>query len=48
VDLFLDAGSLPPREPSTVIDVSSKGARLIRSGAIPLEQIARVITLSPN
>ena len=48
VDLFLDAGTLPPREPSTVIDVSSRGARLIRSGAIPLEQIARVITLSPN
>ncbi|MEW6510587.1 MAG: L-threonylcarbamoyladenylate synthase [Bacteroidota bacterium] len=45
VDLYLDAGLLPPSPPSTVVDVSVSPPRLLREGAVPKE---RVITLVPS
>jgi L-threonylcarbamoyladenylate synthase len=43
VDLYLDAGPLPPSRPSTVVDVTASPPRLIRDGAIPFERLARVL-----
>ena len=43
VDLFIDAGELPPSLPSTVVDTSGKNVRIIRRGAIPGEEILKVI-----
>jgi L-threonylcarbamoyladenylate synthase len=34
IDLAIDAGELPEREPSTVVDVSSGGIKILREGAI--------------
>jgi L-threonylcarbamoyladenylate synthase len=42
VDLYLDAGTLPDRAPSTVVDVSGDLPRLIRAGTIPLQALQRV------
>lgn len=35
IDLVIDAGELPERTPSTVVDVSSGTAKVLREGAIP-------------
>jgi L-threonylcarbamoyladenylate synthase len=35
IDLVLDGGRTPGGLPSTVVDVSGEGARLVRAGAIP-------------
>ena len=35
IDLVIDAGELPERLPSTVVDVSSGVAKVLREGAIP-------------
>jgi len=43
VDLFLDAGVLPARPPSTVVDVSGPIPRLLRQGAVPKERIAMIV-----
>jgi L-threonylcarbamoyladenylate synthase len=43
IDLFLDAGILPPSLPSTVVDVSLSPPRLVRAGALPLDHIITVI-----
>ncbi len=43
VDLFIDAGALPPSSPSTVVDVSSSPPRLVREGAVRWEQIERTL-----
>ena len=39
VDLFLDVGKLPSSPPSTVVDVSGKKLKIIREGAIPVEEL---------
>jgi L-threonylcarbamoyladenylate synthase len=39
VDLFIDAGKLPPSLPSTVVDVSGKKLKITREGAIPVEDL---------
>jgi len=41
--LILDAGSLPPAAPSTLVDCSAEPPRLIREGAITLEQLTRIV-----
>jgi L-threonylcarbamoyladenylate synthase len=43
VDLFLDAGELKPRLPSTVLDVTVSPPRILRCGAVSSEDIQRVV-----
>jgi len=43
VDLFLDAGELPERKPSTVVDVTQTAPRLLRAGAIETSRIRAVV-----
>lgn len=39
IDLVIDAGELPERKPSTVVDVSSGEVRILREGAISKKEI---------
>ncbi len=41
--LLLDAGTLPRSEPSTILDCTETPARVVRVGAIPLEQLGAVV-----
>ncbi len=43
IDLYLDAGVLPPSKPSTVIDASGSLVRILREGAIPTADILAAI-----
>jgi L-threonylcarbamoyladenylate synthase len=43
-DLLLDAGILPPSEPSTVVDVSGVRSRITRQGAIRADHILPYLT----
>ena len=43
VNLYLDAGELPLSMPSTVLDVAGDVPRLLRDGAVPIEQILQVV-----
>lgn len=43
IDLVIDAGTLPPSPPSTIVDVSSYTPRILREGAIPKEAIYAVV-----
>jgi L-threonylcarbamoyladenylate synthase len=45
VDLYLDAGEIPARAPSTVVDVTGDIPRLLRAGAITAEALKRVTTV---
>ena len=45
VDLIVNAGSLPRRPVSTVIDLTCTPPRVLRAGAVPPHQIARVLGL---
>jgi L-threonylcarbamoyladenylate synthase len=38
VDLFVDAGDLPGRKPSTILDVTDSPYRLLRQGALDLPE----------
>jgi len=40
VDLIIDGGRTPGRQPSTVVDLAGKKPRLIRAGAIPASALA--------
>lgn len=39
IDLYLDAGTLPPSKPSTVIDMTAGSPRILREGAVSAEAI---------
>lgn len=39
IDLVVDAGELPERKPSTVVDVSSGEVKILREGAVPATDI---------
>lgn len=41
--LVLDVGTLPPSEPSTVLDCSGEGVRVLREGSVPLERLGCVL-----
>ncbi len=41
VDLIIDGGPTPGGQPSTIIDVSSGGPRVLREGALPLDRLIR-------
>jgi len=43
VDLYLDGGTLPESKPSTVVDVSDGLPRVLREGAISVDQIRALI-----
>lgn len=43
IDLVVDAGTLPPALPSSVVDVTSSPARLLREGAVPWSEIERTL-----
>jgi len=43
VDLILDAGEAPGGMPSTVVDVTAEKAVVLRRGAIPVEELERVV-----
>jgi L-threonylcarbamoyladenylate synthase len=43
IDLVIDAGELPERLPSTVVDVSSGEVALVREGAISSKAVADAI-----
>lgn len=38
-DLFIDAGVLPPSEPSTVVDTTGVGPRIVRQGAVRADRL---------
>ncbi len=44
IDLFLDAGQLPESQPSTVVDVSGDIPRVVRQGAISINELRRIVT----
>jgi L-threonylcarbamoyladenylate synthase len=46
ISLAIDAGELPQSAPSTIVDVSSGRAILLREGAIPASEIANIVSLS--
>jgi tRNA A37 threonylcarbamoyladenosine synthetase subunit TsaC/SUA5/YrdC len=41
--VILDAGALPGGPPSTVVDLSAEPPQVIRQGAVPIAELARVI-----
>ncbi len=43
VDVILDAGQLPYRPPSTIVDLTGPKPVLIREGAVPFAEILRVL-----
>jgi L-threonylcarbamoyladenylate synthase len=43
IDLYLDAGVLPPSKPSTVLDVTGSSPRILREGAIAGDAIRSVV-----
>ncbi len=46
IDLIIDAGELPKREPSTVVDTTGDGETVLRQGDIRLTKIRETITES--
>lgn len=47
LDLLLDAGPVTRATPSTIVDLSGDAPTIIRAGAIPTSEIARVLKISP-
>lgn len=43
IGLVIDAGELPERKPSTVLDLSGVGPKILREGAIPASEIQAVL-----
>lgn len=43
IDLVLDGGELPPSDPSTVLDVSDGGPRLLRAGAVSAHRLRELV-----
>jgi tRNA threonylcarbamoyl adenosine modification protein (Sua5/YciO/YrdC/YwlC family) len=39
VEIYLDAGPLPAREPSTILDLTGELPRVLREGALSLEEL---------
>lgn len=47
-DLLIDAGDLPQGHPSTVVDVSPDGWKMIREGALTADEITSKIGVAPG
>jgi tRNA A37 threonylcarbamoyladenosine synthetase subunit TsaC/SUA5/YrdC len=43
VSVYLEAGELPDRTPSSIVDVTGEVPRLLRAGAIPLDKLRDVV-----
>ena len=43
IDLILDAGKLDPTPPSTIVDLSTDGLKILRTGPVPEKQINEVL-----
>ena len=43
VDLYLDGGPLPASKPSSIVDVTGGGGRLLREGAISFAELRAVV-----
>ena len=43
VSVYLEAGELPDRQPSSIVDITGETPRLLRAGAIPLEKLRDVV-----
>jgi L-threonylcarbamoyladenylate synthase len=43
IDLIVDGGEVTARQPSTVLDVSGSGVRLVREGAISWDQLKELL-----
>ncbi|MDB5238273.1 MAG: Sua5/YciO/YrdC/YwlC family protein [Candidatus Kaiserbacteria bacterium] len=43
IDLVIDAGALPARAPSTVLDVSGESPKILRESAVSADEIARFL-----
>jgi L-threonylcarbamoyladenylate synthase len=37
IDLFIDAGELPPRQPSTIVDTTGEEVKILRQGEVTVE-----------
>ena len=42
-NLIIDAGPLPPSEPSTVVDLSGRQPRILRQGAVRADKILALL-----
>lgn len=43
IDLVVDAGELPPREPSTVVDITNVSPLIVREGGISAPEVWNVV-----
>jgi L-threonylcarbamoyladenylate synthase len=43
IDLIVDGGKTPGGKPSTIVDVTDRGLKVVRPGAIPEEEISEVV-----
>jgi L-threonylcarbamoyladenylate synthase len=43
IDLLLDGGRTPGGPPSTIVDISGSSPRLVRSGAVPWEEVVACV-----
>ena len=48
VDAILDAGPAPGGAPSTLVEVSARGATLLRAGVVPWERVLRSLAQDGN
>jgi L-threonylcarbamoyladenylate synthase len=48
IDLIIDAGTLPPNEPSTVIDTTLDDPTVLRQGKIKLKNANKILSRSPE
>jgi tRNA A37 threonylcarbamoyladenosine synthetase subunit TsaC/SUA5/YrdC len=47
-DLLIDAGDLPPGQPSTIVEADGAGWKMIREGAVTANEIAERIGQPPR
>ena len=47
LEMIIDAGHVSISEPSTVLDLSDRDPRVIREGAIPLEELESILSVRP-
>jgi tRNA A37 threonylcarbamoyladenosine synthetase subunit TsaC/SUA5/YrdC len=43
VEVYLDGGTLPPRRPSTIVDVTGDQPRVLRTGALQLAKLQALV-----
>ena len=48
VDLVVDGGATPGGRPSTLLDLTGERPRIVRAGAVPAEDLTRVLGFPPR